>query len=96
MEKSLASYVQGELMEGENAYFCEEVGKRVAAVRRSCIKELPHTLVIHLKVSSKAAARQQHLGRASPTQPAVAFGLCTGRAFLHVVLHTLPDSLTCA
>lgn len=26
---SLASYVQGELMEGENAYFCEEVGRKV-------------------------------------------------------------------
>jgi hypothetical protein len=57
LEKSLASYVQGELMEGENAYYCEQVGKRVSAVRRSCIKELPHTLVIHLKVGRLGAGR---------------------------------------
>lgn len=39
----------GELMEGDNSYFCEELGARVAAVRRTVIKELPCTLVIHLK-----------------------------------------------
>lgn len=42
-------HVQGELMEGENAYLCEELGKRVPAVKRACIRQLPHTLVIHLK-----------------------------------------------
>ncbi|EFJ41722.1 hypothetical protein VOLCADRAFT_68008 [Volvox carteri f. nagariensis] len=36
-------------MEGDNSYYCEELGTRVAAVRRTVIKELPHTLVIHLK-----------------------------------------------
>ena len=36
-------------MEGDNAYFCEEVGQRVSAVRRCCIKQLPSMLAIHLK-----------------------------------------------
>lgn len=49
LEKSLESYVQGELMEGENAWLCEEVGQRMAATKRTCIKQLPHTLAIHLK-----------------------------------------------
>eukprot|EP00983_Pelagomonas_calceolata_P062165 1147155-Pelagomonas_calceolata.AAC.6 len=39
----------GELMEGENAWLCEEVGQRMAATKRTCIKQLPHTLAIHLK-----------------------------------------------
>ncbi len=49
LEKSLEGYVAGELMEGDNAYYCEELGQRVAAVRRTCIRELPQTLVVHLK-----------------------------------------------
>ena len=93
LEESLDLYVQGELMEGDNQYFCEEAGKKVDslctsstcitdvqqlssstcvcghanslplllylsetccceqvdAIKRSCIKSLPHTLVIHLK-----------------------------------------------
>ncbi|GAX79789.1 hypothetical protein CEUSTIGMA_g7229.t1 [Chlamydomonas eustigma] len=49
LEKSLESYVQGELMEGENAYFCEAYGRSVTALKRTCIKDLPQTLVIHLK-----------------------------------------------
>ncbi|GIL42637.1 hypothetical protein Vafri_581, partial [Volvox africanus] len=49
LEKSLEGYVAGELMEGDNSYYCEELGARVAAVRRTVIKELPHTLVVHLK-----------------------------------------------
>ncbi|BDA41234.1 probable ubiquitin carboxyl-terminal hydrolase FAF-X [Coccomyxa sp. Obi] len=49
LEESLDFYCQGELMEGDNQYYCEEVGKKVDAVKRNCIKVLPHTLVIHLK-----------------------------------------------
>uniref|UniRef100_A0A061RL24 Ubiquitin carboxyl-terminal hydrolase 9/24 n=2 Tax=Tetraselmis sp. GSL018 TaxID=582737 RepID=A0A061RL24_9CHLO len=47
--ESLSSYVQGELMEGENAYYCEGIGRKVDAVKRACVKTLPNTLVIHLK-----------------------------------------------
>ena len=30
LEESLDLYVQGELMEGDNQYFCESVGKKVS------------------------------------------------------------------
>lgn len=40
---------QGELMEGDNAYMCEELGKRVPAVKRTAIKSLPQMLCVHLK-----------------------------------------------
>lgn len=36
-------------MEGDNAYMCEELGKRVPAVKRSAIRLLPQMLCIHLK-----------------------------------------------
>lgn len=41
--------MQGELMEGENAWLCEELGRKVRAMRRMAIKQLPSTLVVHLK-----------------------------------------------
>lgn len=36
-------------MEGENAWHCEALGRKVAATRRMCIQQLPQSLVIHLK-----------------------------------------------
>lgn len=47
--ESLKSFVQGDLLEGENAYYCEKCNKKVDALKRTCIKSLPNTLVIHLK-----------------------------------------------
>jgi hypothetical protein len=41
--------LQGELMEGDNAYLCEELGTRVPAVKRTAIKALPQMLCVHLK-----------------------------------------------
>ena len=32
LEESLDFYVQGELMEGDNQYLCEELGKKVGAL----------------------------------------------------------------
>lgn len=49
LTESLALYVQGESLEGENAYFCEREQRKVSATKRICIKSLPHTLVCHLK-----------------------------------------------
>eukprot|EP00775_Hariotina_reticulata_P001572 gene1572-1911_t len=49
LEKSLDDYVKGELMEGDNAYLCEELGRRVPAVKRAAIKHLPQMLCVHLK-----------------------------------------------
>ncbi|GMF13335.1 unnamed protein product [Phytophthora lilii] len=49
LAESLGLYVQGETLEGENAYFCERVQRKVSATKRVCIKTLPQTLVCHLK-----------------------------------------------
>lgn len=32
LEESLDFYCQGELMEGDNQYFCEEIGRKVALI----------------------------------------------------------------
>ena len=47
--ESLRLYVDGEALEGDNKYLCEEADKKVDAVKRICIKELPQTLILHLK-----------------------------------------------
>ncbi|KAL3659461.1 hypothetical protein V7S43_015453 [Phytophthora oleae] len=49
LAESLELYVQGETLEGENAYFCERMQRKVSATKRVCIKKLPHTLICHLK-----------------------------------------------
>ncbi|KAG6612398.1 putative ubiquitin-specific protease [Phytophthora cinnamomi] len=49
LAESLELYVQGETLEGENAYFCERAQRKVSATKRVCIKTLPQTLVCHLK-----------------------------------------------
>lgn len=49
LKDSLALYVEGESLDGENAYFCERLQQKVSATKRICIKKLPHTLVCHLK-----------------------------------------------
>ncbi|GBG68283.1 hypothetical protein CBR_g2830 [Chara braunii] len=47
--ESLESFVRGDLLEADNAYYCEECGVKVDALKRVCVKNLPHALVIHLK-----------------------------------------------
>ncbi|KAH9300739.1 hypothetical protein KI387_012322 [Taxus chinensis] len=47
--ESLESFVQGDLLEGEDAYLCEKCNKKFDALKRTCVKSLPNTLVIHLK-----------------------------------------------
>ena len=48
---SLATYVEGENLDGDNKYFCGVEGcmREVDALKRSCIKELPNSLIMHLK-----------------------------------------------
>lgn len=48
-EESMAFYVEGELLDGDNKYFCASCGKHVDAVKRTCIKSLPNVLLVHLK-----------------------------------------------
>ena len=47
--ESLDSYVAVEMMNGENQWLCEALGKKVDAEKRTLIKTLPHTLMLHLK-----------------------------------------------
>lgn len=49
LEESLASYCAGEMLEGDNKYYVEDFDKKVDALRRVCIKELPNHLIFHLK-----------------------------------------------
>lgn len=46
---SLDQFVKGELLEGDNAYFCEKCGEKRNTIKRTCIKSLPPVLVIQLK-----------------------------------------------
>ncbi|ROW14317.1 hypothetical protein VPNG_03964 [Cytospora leucostoma] len=47
--ESLDAYVDGEHMEGDNKYKCSNCDRHVDAVRRSCLKEIPDSLIFHLK-----------------------------------------------
>lgn len=47
--ESLEAFVRGDLLEGDNAYYCDDCGLKVDALKRVCVKSLPHTLVVHLK-----------------------------------------------
>ncbi|CAJ0883074.1 7111_t:CDS:10, partial [Entrophospora sp. SA101] len=49
VEESLEHDVEGELLDGDNQYFCAKCGKSVDAIKRSCIKKLPKNLIMHLK-----------------------------------------------
>ena len=49
MQSSLELYVQGELLDGPNAYFCEKCNKKVDTIKRTCFKKLPTILAIQLK-----------------------------------------------
>jgi len=46
---SLEQYVKGDLLEGDNAYYCEKCDRKVDTVKRLCIKKLPQILAIQLK-----------------------------------------------
>uniref|UniRef100_A0A7E4W3S7 USP domain-containing protein n=1 Tax=Panagrellus redivivus TaxID=6233 RepID=A0A7E4W3S7_PANRE len=49
LRASLNEYVTGDLLEGDNAYFCEECDEKVTAVKRLCIQKLPPYLMFQLK-----------------------------------------------
>lgn len=42
-------YAQGDRLEGDNAYFCEDCGRKVDALKRTALAELPDSLMISLK-----------------------------------------------
>uniref|UniRef100_A0A6B2KW10 USP domain-containing protein n=1 Tax=Arcella intermedia TaxID=1963864 RepID=A0A6B2KW10_9EUKA len=49
INESLDLFVQGDVLDGENKYFCGDCNKKVTALKRSCISKLPNNLILHLK-----------------------------------------------
>lgn len=46
---SLKFYVEGEMLEGDNAYYCEKCEKKINTLKRQCIKRMPNILFLVLK-----------------------------------------------
>ncbi|PRP81656.1 hypothetical protein PROFUN_01163 [Planoprotostelium fungivorum] len=46
---ALDTYVRGDKLVGDNAYFCEKYAKKVDVVKRGTIQSLSNTLILHLK-----------------------------------------------
>jgi len=49
LQESLAQFVKGELLEEDNAYFCEKCFVKRNTTKRMCMRFLPQTLIIQLK-----------------------------------------------
>ncbi|ETO20510.1 hypothetical protein RFI_16707, partial [Reticulomyxa filosa] len=48
LRESLDLYVQGDLLDGDNKYFCSQCNTKILALRRVCFKTLPKCLLLHL------------------------------------------------
>jgi ubiquitin C-terminal hydrolase len=46
---ALSSFVEGEVLSGSNAYFCSVCNEKQTAIKRTCVKTLPKTLILGLK-----------------------------------------------
>lgn len=49
IKEALELFIQGEMLEGDNAYYCERCDKKVDTLKRCCIKKLPNALILTLK-----------------------------------------------
>lgn len=49
LEGGLAEFVSGEVLEGQNAYQCDDCGQKVRAIRRVLINSLPKVLIVTLR-----------------------------------------------
>ncbi|KAJ5079287.1 ubiquitin carboxyl-terminal hydrolase faf-y-related [Anaeramoeba ignava] len=49
LEESLDLYIKGEMLVGDNQYYSEALQKKVDALKRVCVKELPKVMVVNLK-----------------------------------------------
>jgi ubiquitin C-terminal hydrolase len=47
--EALLAFVEGEVLSGSNAYFCACCNQKQEAVKRTCVKFLPQTLIVALK-----------------------------------------------
>ena len=46
---AIETYIRGETLSGDNQYFCSKCNKKVNALKKCYFKDLPQTLVVHLK-----------------------------------------------
>ena len=67
MEQSLDGFIEGDLLDGENKYMCNQCAKKVAALKRCCLHDtkLPQCLILHLKVGEHMRRATAHLTRCS-------------------------------
>ena len=49
IQDSLLAMTEGEMLEGDNAYFCEKCEKKIPTLMRVCVKKLPNILLLVLK-----------------------------------------------
>ena len=49
INQGLEEFITGEVLEGENAYYCDRCDKKVRTVKRGCVKRLPNMLIVVLK-----------------------------------------------
>jgi ubiquitin carboxyl-terminal hydrolase 9/24 len=49
IHQSFDAMIKGDILDGDNAYFCERCNKKVSAVKRVCLKKLPDHLILTLK-----------------------------------------------
>jgi ubiquitin C-terminal hydrolase len=47
--QALDEFIKGEILEGDNAYYCEKCSKKVKALKRVCLKDLPPVMIVTLK-----------------------------------------------
>jgi len=58
--ESLKSFVEGEMLEGDNKFLCGECQRKVDTLKRVCIKNTPNNLILHLKVKQRNPRGVQH------------------------------------
>jgi ubiquitin carboxyl-terminal hydrolase 9/24 len=49
IQEGLSAFVQGDMLEGDNAYLCAQCDKKVDTLKRTCVKELPRYMIVTLK-----------------------------------------------
>lgn len=49
LQEGLNAFIQGDMLEGDNAYLCAKCDKKVDTLKRTCVKELPRFMIVSLK-----------------------------------------------
>ena len=49
LEEALDAYIKGEILDGENKYYCSDYDKKISVKKRTSIKFMGNEIIIHLK-----------------------------------------------